>query len=88
MLSTTTAVRLVFVFDDFLVPMANGETVPIRIDPDRSYSSRQTVCRGEQQVEERVSNGTVLREVLPVVIGTLMAEIKLRFIITSALQHR
>ena len=46
-LSTTTAVRLVFVLDDFLAPWANGEAVSVLVDSDCVHSHGQTVCRGE-----------------------------------------
>lgn len=74
-LYTATALRQVFVLDDFLAPRANGEAVLILVDSDCSYSSRQTVCRGEQQVKDGVGKRTLLREVLPnvpVIVGILM----------------
>ena len=93
-LSTATALRRVFVLDDFLAPRANGEAVLILVDSDCSYSSRQTVCRGEQQVKDGVGKRTLLRNVLlnvPVIVGILMTdafENLIHFIITSAVQRR
>lgn len=58
------------------------------VDADCVHCSRQTVCRGEQQAENRVSERTLRWSVLPDITGILMAEIELHFIITSALKHR
>ena len=88
-LPAVTAVRLVFVLDDFLAPRANGEAVPVLVDSDCVYSHGQTICRREQYVKDGVSERTLLWSVLPDISGVLMAESfesKLHFIIT--LKHR
>ena len=74
MLPTTAAVRLVFVLDDFLAPRADREAVPVFIDPDGVYSHGQTVCGGEQQVKDGVGKRRLFRDVLPDIIGILMAD--------------
>lgn len=73
-MSATATVRQVFVLDDFLAPWANGEAVPVFVDSDCVHSSGQAVCRGEQQVKDSVGKRTLLRDVLPDIIGILMAE--------------
>ena len=87
-LSATAAVRLVFVLDDMLAAWAHWEAVAVMVDADCVHCSRQTVCRGEQQAENRVSERTLRWGVLPDITGILMAEIELHFIIISALKHR
>jgi hypothetical protein len=73
-LPTTAAVRLVLILDDLLATRANGEAVPVFVDSDCVYGSGQMVCRGEQQVKDGAGNRAFLRNVLPDIIGFLMAE--------------
>lgn len=72
-LPATAAVRLIFVLDDFLTPWANREAVPILVNSDCAHGSGQTVCRGEQQIEDCVGKRMLLRDVRPDIIGILMA---------------
>lgn len=90
-LPTVTAVGLEIIFDDTLAPRTDSKAVSVFVDADCVQCHGQAVCRGEQQVRDGVGKRTLLRGVLPDIIGFLrmdLFESKLHFIITSALKHR
>ena len=73
MLPAVAAVGLEVIFDDTLAPRTDSEAVLILINPDCVQRHGQSVCRGEQQVEDSVSKRTLLWGVLPSIIGILLA---------------